>query len=195
MNDVDLDLIIKSKMGDEESQEKILKKYKNLVKSISNKYNIAGADKDDILQEGMIGLYKAIRDFDVNGKVYFNIFAKKCISNQILTAVRNSNRKKNIPLNDYLSFEVLLEEDKAKYFGTSDNENPEVIFFKKESNKQLEEKLEKKLTRREYLVLMLFSKGYSHKEISKILGITVRGATGALQRVKYKLLTRDKRIL
>ena len=195
MNDVDLDLIIKSKMGDEESQEKILKKYKNLVKSISNKYNIAGADKDDILQEGMIGLYKAIRDFDVNGKVYFNIFAKKCISNQILTAVRNSNRKKNIPLNDYLSFEVLLEEDKAKYFGTSDNENPEVIFFKKESNKQLEEKLEKKLTRREYLVLMLFSKGYSHKEISKILGITVRGATGALQRAKYKLLTRDKRIL
>ena len=121
MNDVDLDLIIKSKMGDEESQEKILKKYKNLVKSISNKYNIAGADKDDILQEGMIGLYKAIRDFDVNGKVYFNIFAKKCISNQILTAVRNSNRKKNIPLNDYLSFEVLLEEDKAKYFGTSEH--------------------------------------------------------------------------
>lgn len=196
MRDLDLDLVIKSKAGDVESQELLFQKYKNLVKSIANKYTIVGADKDDILQEGMIGLYKAIRDFDISGKVYFNIFAKKCITNQIITAVRTSNRQKNIPLNEYLPFDVLGEDDRIKYAGDSDEENnPETIVIRKEQSKQFNENLEKNLTKREYLVLTLFARGYSYKEISKMLGITIRSATGAMQRAKYKLLTRDKRIL
>lgn len=195
MKDFDLDLVIKSKAGDVESQEMLFQKYKNLVKSIANKYTIVGADKEDILQEGMIGLYKAIRDFDINGKVYFNIFAKKCISNQIITAVRTSNRQKNIPLNEYLPFDTLGDEDRISASNSDEENNPETIFIKKEQSRQFNENLEKNLTRREYLVLTLFVRGYSYKEISKMLGITIRSATGAMQRAKYKLLTRDKRIL
>lgn len=192
-HDIDLDLIKKSKEGDIYSQEILLQKYKNLVKSIANKYHIKGADKEDILQEGMIGLYKAIRDYDIDKNVYFNIFARKCIARQIITAVRNANRQKNKPLNEYLSFDdINIEEDYEKFI---DEENPETIFIRKEQNTQLNENLKKILTRREYLVLNLFLKGYSHKEISKKLGITVRGTSGAIQRVKYKLLTRDKKIL
>lgn len=193
--DRDLELIKKSKIGDVKSQEILLKKYKNLVKSIANKYHIVGSDKDDILQEGMIGLYKAIQDFNLEGNVYFNIFAKKCITNQIISAVRFANKQKNFPLNNYISLDEINIDEIEKIEKNSILEDPETIFLKKENLIQFKERLKKYLTKREYLVLILFAKGYSYKEISNMLGITIRSATGSIQRAKFKLLTKSKKIL
>lgn len=189
----------KARLGDKESQDYLLHKYKNLVKKIAMPYNIVGGDTQDILQEGMIGLYKAIRDFERSKGIYFHVFAKTCINRQIINAIRSANRKKHGPLNNSISLDA--EKDEKEDFNqialskTFESKDPETIFLLKERSELLEQKLKEILTEKELQVLYLYVEGYSYAEMATKVGITAKGISSTIQRIKRKLLTRCSNIL
>lgn len=185
--------------GDPDSQDYILTKYKNLVKSIAQAYKISGADMEDIIQEGMIGLYKAIRDFDRSKGVYFHVFAKTCISRQIITAVRAANRKKHKPLNEYVSLDYTnldSEEGKELLLSIDDSEyrNPETLFLMKEEEEMIEKMLEKVLNEKELKIFKMYLKGASYNDMATFAGISEKGISSTIYRIKRKLLTKGGNI-
>ena len=194
----DDDIAEMAQKGDKDSQEYILTRYKNLVKSIGQSYKIAGAEMEDIIQEGMIGLYKAIRDFDRSRGVYFHVFAKTCINRQIITAVRAANRKKHKPLNDYVSLDQKdKESDEIKEgFMTASEEykNPETLFLIKEEAELLQKMLEKLLTKKESEIFQMYLKGSTYKDMAAFTGITEKGIGSTIHRIKRKLLTKGTNI-
>ncbi|MGB5823220.1 MAG: RNA polymerase sporulation sigma factor SigH [Proteocatella sp.] len=186
----DDEIVMKAQAGDNDAQEFILKKYKNLVKSNARQYHINGADKEDLIQEGMIGLYKAIRDYNHEKNIYFHVFAQLCITRQILTAVRGANRKKHIPLNDYVSLNATYEEDQENLIDQLNKQKikgPEEILIEKEDNENLRKTLKEILTEKEVRIVDLYLQGYSYVEMAKIIGISDKGISSALHRVKKKL--------
>ena len=188
----------RAKNGDKDSQEYLLTKYKNLVKKIAQAYKIAGADTEDIIQEGMIGLYKAIRDFDSTKGVYFHVFAKTCINRQIITAVRTANRKKLTPLNEYISLDSTFEaeEENHRIEGEDfESKNPEALFLAKEQREIFQKMLADLLTQKEMQVLRLYTEGYTYKEMAEEVGITEKGISSTIHRIKRKLLTRGTNII
>lgn len=162
-------------------------------------YNIVGGDSQDILQEGMIGLYKAIRDFDRSKGIYFHVFAKTCINRQIIDAIRSANRKKHAPLNNYVSLDA--KENEAQELVQPAVEktltplDPESIFLIKERAEILEKKLREILTPKELRILYLYLEDYSYSEMAAKIGITDKGISSSIQRIKRKLLTRRSNIL
>lgn len=194
---MDDEIAHKAHMGDKISQEILLLKYKNLVKSIAKAYNIAGADYEDIIQEGMIGLYKAIRDFDITKGVYFHVFAKTCINRQIITAVRTAARKKHAPLNESISFDNHFVEAELNFMpgNRAESNNPEKILLAKERQELIQEMIEKLLTQKEKQVLELYLKGSSYKEMAAKIGITEKGISSTIHRIKRKLLTKGTNVL
>lgn len=183
-------IVMLAQGGDKDSQEFVLKKYKNLVKSNAKQYHINGADKEDLIQEGMIGLYKAIRDYNPEKKIYFHVFAQLCITRQIMSAVRGANRKKHIPLNDYISLNVTYEEDQENLLNQLNKQKikgPEEILIEKEENENLRRTLKETLTEKEVRIVDLYLQGYSYLEMAKIIGISDKGISSALHRVKKKL--------
>lgn len=187
----------RARAGDRECQDYLLNKYKNLVKKIARPYNIAGGDTQDIIQEGMIGLYKAIRDFDISKGIYFHIFAKTCINRQIITAVRTASRKKHNPLNNYISLDVKDGDDEKEKIYHEDiyDDNPETIILSKERSEIFNKHLKEVLTEKEQRVLALYLKNHSYAEIAEKVGITYKGITSTIHRIKRKLLTRGDNIL
>lgn len=173
----------------------IMNKYKNLVKSKAKSMYILGADKDDLIQEGMIGLFKAVRDYDSGRDASFFTFADLCISRQMYTAVQASRRQKHIPLNTYISLYATAkenaenEEDMAlvNVLALKSEQSPEEMLIDKENLEQLEKTIEKELSSFEKQVLDLYLTGMRYTQIAKVLGRDEKSTDNALQRIKTKL--------
>ena len=192
-NLTDEELVELSVTGDKSATEYIFEKYKNFVKAVVRMYFLVGADRDDVVQEGMIGLFKAIRDFDETKQTSFKSFAEMCVKRQVLTAIKNATRQKHIPLNSYISLSKSSYDDENSE-GTlldtlTDKESvdPEELFIGKENIEILGEKIEENLSKLEKEVLSMYLKGISYQEIAKIMNRPPKSIDNALQRVKKKL--------
>mgnify|MGYP003369480110 CR=1 FL=1 len=183
-----LDII---KNGDNKPVDYLINKYKNLVKVRSRAYFMMGADTEDIIQEGMIGLYKAIRDYKKTDAT-FQTFAKICIDRQVMTAIKTANRKKHLPLNSYLSLNMLVydEENEITYIDKLEESkilNPEEIIIDKENVKTLQQKINQNLSDLEKQVLQLYLKGRSYATIAKKLDKDEKSIDNAIQRIRKKI--------
>ena len=181
-----------SAQTDENALEFLIEKYKNFVLSKSRPYFLIGADKDDLIQEGMIGLYKAIKDYDEEKNASFKTFANLCITRQIITAVKASTRQKHIPLNSYLSLDKpLFDEETDVTVGESMISElytePEEQIIHSEDIRNIKHAIDTVLTDMEKKALKLYLEGRSYKEISDILNKSPKSIDNALQRVKKKL--------
>lgn len=185
------ELVIKAKNGDFESMEHILQYFKPKVTAICREYFLLGADYDDLNQEGMIGLYKAIVGFDVDKNDNFNHFATMCIHHQIQNAVKIANSKKNQPLNDYVSISVEggfnQDEDGPKIILQATDKCAEQQSLDKERERILHEKLKQVLTFEQYGILLMYLNGYSYAEMSLKFNITSKKVDNNIQAIKRKL--------
>lgn len=178
---------------DKTALEYILDKYKNLVKVKARSYFIMGADKEDLIQEGMIGLYKAIRDYQPSREASFKVFADLCITRQMITAIKMAARQKHMPLNTYVSLNKPLFSDETgneEYIDTLLEKkvpNPEDLFIGKENKNFIEESISKELTKLERTVLELYLQGKNYSEMANIIQKSEKSIDNALQRVKKKL--------
>lgn len=178
--------------GDSMALEYLINKYKNFVRAKARSYFLIGADREDIVQEGMIGLYKAIRDFKGDKLASFKAFAELCITRQIITAIKTATRQKHIPLNSYVSLDKpIYDEDSDRTLldvicGTRVSD-PEELIINQEEFMGLEDKMAEILSDLERKVLMLYLDGRSYQEIAVDLDRHVKSIDNALQRVKRKL--------
>lgn len=188
----DEQLVVIAQSGDNSATEYIIDKYKNLVKSKARTYFLIGADKEDIVQEGMIGLFKAIRDFKEERLCSFKAFAEICITRQIITAIKTATRQKHIPLNSYVSLnKPMYDEENEQTLLDTIVENktfdPEEIMITKENFSAIEKQIEKSLSRLEWNVLSLYLEGKSYSEIGRLLSKSEKSIDNALQRIKRKV--------
>lgn len=186
----DEELIDLLRDGESEVMEYLMDKYKNLVRSKAGTMYILGADKDDLIQEGMIGLFKAVRDYDLGRDASFYTFADLCISRQMYTAVQSAGRQKHIPLNSYVSLYGGEEGDEGALIQTvqsAQQENPEALFLDKERVEYLEKCIEEELSDFEKQVLDLYTTGMSYSQIARVLGREEKATDNALQRLKNKI--------
>ena len=167
-NLTDEQIVTEIKQGDEYALSYLLEKYKELVNMKDGKYFMVGAEKEDIMQEGMIGLYKAIKNFDTQKQNSFKTFANLCIERQLITAIKTSNRQKHMPLNSYLSLNMAAydnnEDDSVELMDTFNSntiEDPLETVMKKEYYEQIHNNIEKSLSKFEKQVLDRFMKGES----------------------------------
>ncbi len=189
----DEELIVLLRDGETRITDYIIEKYKDLVRRKTKSMYILGADHDDLLQEGMIGLFKAIRDYDAGRDASFYTFAELCITRQVYTAVQASNRKKHSFLNTYVSFyegkdakdDEPLELIQALV--SNDTRNPEEMVIDRENLEHLENCIEQELSPFEKQVLELYLTGMSYTEIARVLGKTDKATDNAMQRVKAKI--------
>lgn len=178
--------------GDVEALEYIINKYKIIVLAKAKSYFLIGADREDIIQEGMIGLYKAIRDYRDDKNASFRVFAELCVTRQIITAIKTATRQKHMPLNSYVSLDKPVYEDDSEktlvetMVGPAATE-PEEIILQQEQQDYIELKMSEVLSELEQRVLALYLEGQSYGEISEQLDRHVKSIDNALQRVKRKL--------
>ncbi|MGG1313107.1 MULTISPECIES: RNA polymerase sporulation sigma factor SigH [Cohnella] len=188
----DEDIVEAVHEGNSEALEYLIHKYRNFVRAKARSYFLIGAEREDIVQEGMIGLYKSIRDFRGDKLASFKAFAELCVTRQIITAIKTATRQKHIPLNSYVSL------DKPIYDEDSDRTlldvicgskvcDPEEMIINQEEFFGLEDKMSEILSDLERKVLMLYLDGRSYQEIAVDLGRHVKSIDNALQRVKRKL--------
>jgi len=175
------------------AMECLLNKYKNFVRTKARSYFLIGADHEDIVQEGMIGLYKAIRDYREDRQKSFRAFAELCITRQIITAIKTATRQKHIPLNNYVSLNrPIYEEDSDRTLLdviTEDSlSNPEEMLIDREDLSVIEGRIGEMLSDLEKQVLVRYMEGKSYVEISEEMGRHVKSIDNALQRIKRKLL-------
>lgn len=187
----DEDLAVLAQQGSDKALDFLLSKYFVYVRSKSLSYYIVGADRDDIIQEGMIGLFKAVRDFSSERGVSFKTFADVCVTRQIITAVKNASRQKHAPLNFYVSLnKSVSDEDEdstlSDILGQAKDSNPEEILIKKENANILGSEMSRLLSQFELLVLTLYLQGNSYQDIGKMIGKTPKSVDNALQRIKKK---------
>jgi len=197
LNMTDDELIMISKSGNGYAIEVLLERYRNFVRARSRTYFLIGADKEDIIQEGMIGLYKAIRDYKPEAQASFKSFAELCITRQIITAIKTATRQKHIPLNSYISLSKPMyddESDRVLLDTVFERKklDPEEIMIDKERFYSIEEKLSKILSKLEWSVLLKYLEGKSYVDIANQIGKTEKSIDNALQRIKKKI---EKHIL
>ena len=186
-------LLEKIKNGNNEALETLINKYKELVNMKVGKYFIIGAEKEDIYQEGMIGLYKAIKSFDVEKQNSFKTFANLCIERQLITAIKSSNRQKHMPLNSYLSLNGAAYDDEndtslLEIFNSHTVEDPLETLTKKEYFKSVEDKIEENLSEFEKQVLDRYMQGESYVQIAEKLDTPVKSIDNAIQRIRKKAI-------
>ncbi len=187
------------RVGNEAAIEVLFERYKNLVKKKAKAMYLAGGDSDDLIQEGMIGLYKAVRDFDENREASFKTFASMCINRQLITAVTASNRKKNMPLNTYVSFDLPAYTDEDNEMRLVDvlkpetEQNPEKLLIDREYTEDFKEKLFESLSDFEKQVLKLYIEDKDYREIARIMNKTPKSIDNALQRIRSKAFALEKR--
>ncbi|MDQ0856762.1 RNA polymerase sporulation sigma factor SigH [Metabacillus idriensis] len=178
--------------GDSDALDYLITKYRNFVRAKARSYFLIGADREDIIQEGMIGLYKAIRDFREDKLTSFKAFAELCITRQIITAIKTATRQKHIPLNSYVSLDKPIydeESDRTLMDVISGTKvmDPEELIINQEEFDDIELKMGELLSDLERKVLVLYLDGRSYQEISEELNRHVKSIDNALQRVKRKL--------
>jgi RNA polymerase sporulation-specific sigma factor len=185
-------LVEKVHDGNSAALEYLINKYRNFVRAKARSYFLIGADREDIIQEGMIGLYKAIRDFKEDKLSSFKAFAELCITRQMITAIKTATRQKHIPLNSYVSLDKPIYDEESDrtlldvICGTKVSD-PEELIINQEEFDDIEVKMAELLSDLERKVLMLYLDGRSYQEISVDLNRHVKSIDNALQRVKRKL--------
>jgi RNA polymerase sporulation-specific sigma factor len=194
----DEELILRLRDGESAITDYIMNKYKNLVRNKAKTMFILGGDGDDLIQEGMIGLFKAIRDYDAGRDASFFTFADLCIMRQMYTAVQASGRKKHAPLNSYIS----IYEDRAGKNGMEDGKdaalvdvieaggagnNPESLLIDRENVEDIERTIQRELSNFEKQVLDLYITGMDYTQIARVLGRDEKSTDNALQRIRSKL--------
>jgi len=188
----DEEIVEFAREGDIEAQEFLINKYKNFVRAKARSYFLIGADREDIVQEGMIGLYKAIRDFRLDKLSSFRAFAELCITRQIITAIKTATRQKHIPLNSYISLnKPIYEEDSDRTLldvvSGARLTDPEELIISREAFDNIEDQIGELLSALERKVLISYLNGKSYQEIAEDLRRHVKSIDNALQRVKRKL--------
>ena len=189
----DEELILRLREGESPVTDFIMDKYKNLVRSKAKSMFILGADNEDLIQEGMIGLFKAIRDYDSGRDASFYTFADLCVSRQMYTAVQAAGRQKHIPLNSYVSLYANMSDAEGEGTVLVDalqsvvDKSPEELFFDQENVNVLEEQIDSTLSSFEKQVLDLYITGMSYIQIAKVLGKDEKSTDNALQRIKSKI--------
>ena len=193
LSDEEIVRVIKD--GDKNALEYLIVKYKDLVQMKVSRYYIIGAEREDIVQEGMIGLFKAIKNFDIEKQNTFKSFANICIERQLITAIKSSNRQKHMPLNSYLSLNTAAydnnEEDSVELIDTFDSktiEDPLETVMKKEYYSEVESAVNKSLSKFEKQVLDRFIKGESYVTIAQKLDSPVKSVDNAIQRIRKKAI-------
>jgi len=188
----DEEIIAQAKSGNNRAQEYLITKYENFVKAKAKSYFLIGADKEDIYQEGLIGLYKAIRDFNPEKSTSFKAFAEICVIRQIITAIKTATRQKHIPLNNYISLNKPIYEEESErtlldVLTGLKITDPEELMISKEQIDYIEGKISKVLSGLELEVLTSYLDGKSYQEIASDLERHSKSIDNALQRVKRKL--------
>lgn len=196
INIEDGELINQVKNGDKNALEYLISKYKEMVESKVNKYFIIGAEKEDIVQEGLIGLYKAIKDYKVDKQNSFKSFANLCIERQLITAIKSSNRQKHMPLNSYLSLNMPVynnedennETELLEIFNSNVVEDPLDTITKREYYSDVESVIDTSLSSFEKKVLNRYVQGESYVQIAEKLDAPVKSVDNAIQRIRKKTI-------
>lgn len=185
----DEELIAQLRAGKTEIADYIMEKYKPLVRKKSNAMYLIGGEPEDLIQEGMIGLFKAVRDYNPEKEVSFFTFAEVCISRQLYSALEASNRKKHIPLNTYISFSNQEETDgvNLEMMVTEQTISPEQMLIEQEGKREFFDKLEEKLSTMERKVLYLYLEGNNYTQIAELLQKTPKSIDNSLQRIRGKI--------
>ena len=196
---VDEEVVTHVQKGNKTAVEYLINKYERIVRKKANTYFLIGSDRDDVVQEGLIGLYKAICDYDENKRSSFKSFAELCITRQIITSIKSATRLKHSPLNSYVSIYKPINEDESERIlldtiVCGKSVDPQELLVNREKHKFLQTKLLKTLTKLEWDVLRLYIQGCSYEEIAKQLNRQEKSIDNALQRVKRKVeqLLEDK---
>ncbi len=187
----DLELVDRVRRGDERSLEVLLERYRRFARSKARSYFVAGSEKEDVVQEAMIGLYKAIRDFEVSEETPFRAFAELCISRQILTAIKSANRHKHQPLNTSISLDApAYNGDDASFVDLLPAEttsDPVELVVAADEIEAMRDSMSETLTKLEADVLRLYIDGRSYEQIAEAVGGHMKAVDNALQRVKRKV--------
>ena len=188
----DEELVVIAQTGDKLAEEILMDKFKPLVKSRSRAYFLIGADSEDIIQEGMIGLYKAVRDYDNERNASFRGFAELCVNRQMITAIKAATRQKHQPLNSYVSLNKPIFDDDSEqtymdFLQEGELVNPETLLIGRENKSSLVMRMVDTLSGFETKVLKLYLQGLSYYEIAEKLKRTEKSIDNALQRIKKKL--------
>ncbi|MDD5948968.1 MAG: RNA polymerase sporulation sigma factor SigH [Lachnospiraceae bacterium] len=187
----DVEVIRRIRKGDNDAMDYLLKKYRGMVRKETRKLYLIGADEEDLTQEGMIGLFKAIRNYDLSRDTEFALFAHVCIVRQLCSVMTASNRQKHTPLNTYISFYAPLEKEEQQLtlqevlVGRSDN--PEQQMLDEEGVREIWKKIDEVLSPMEKKVLNLYLEGYSYETIGEKLGKEKKSIDNAIQRIRNKL--------
>lgn len=187
----DEELAAASQKGDSAAMDCLLNKYSPLVKKISGRYFLIGADHEDLVQEGMIGLFKAVRDYSPDKSASFRSFSELCVTRQILTAIKNATRQKHAPLNSYVSLDGPVYDDGydvtlMDVIGRSSAVNPEDIVISRERFDAIGSRIGKFLSKLECEVLLYYLRGESYADIASRLGKDPKSIDNALQRIRRK---------
>ena len=186
-------LVRMARAGDEKAEDFLLKKYKDFVRSKARAYFLVGGDSDDLIQEGMIGLYNAIGHYDESMASSFMTYAAICINNKLISAVSADGRQKNAPLNGYVSIYSSITDETGEEASLSDvlpdteNINPEAIILNEEQEKLTINRLFGKLSALEKEILSYYMEGMSYSEIAKLIGKTEKSVDNAIQRIRIIL--------
>lgn len=191
----DEELLARHRKGDARAEDALYARYKQIVRSRARMYFLIGADREDIIQEGMIGLYKAVLDYQPERQASFRPFAELCISRQVISAIKRATRKKHVPLNTYISFQHSAPEGGSKrplidVLTSSRITDPEEVLLGRESYAAVADSIEHSLSRLEHNALGLYLYGYSYQQIAEALQISTKSVDNAIQRVKKKLEAR-----
>ena len=179
----DEELISRLRSGESEISDYLMEKYKELVRYKARAMFLIGGETDDLIQEGMIGLFKAVQNYQPDKDTSFQTFATLCIDRQLYSAIQNSNRQKHMPLNSYIS---LSEEEQEDIEGNW-MESPEAIIIDQESTRALEQEIQKVLSPMENKVLNYYLRGYNYVKIARIMGKSPKSIDNALQRIRGKI--------
>jgi RNA polymerase sporulation-specific sigma factor len=188
----DAELVARARQGNDRALDALLSRYRNFARSKARSFFLVGADKEDVVQEGMIGLYKAIRDFDLEQQTPFRAFAELCVSRQILTAIKTANRNKHRPLNTSVSLDAPAHTEDLDHTVGDDlvapaQLDPAEVVISAEEIAALRDNMRDRLTELEGSVLGLYMDGKSYEEIAGALGAHVKSIDNALQRIKRKI--------
>lgn len=186
----DEELIVLSKQGSDKATQDLFERYKSTIQKISRGYFLFGADDEDLIQEGMIGLYKAVLGYDKQKEASFKTFANICIRRNILSAIKKSNTQKNKVLNESLSLSGLKnfeEEDEGQLYLPTNTKSVDQKLIEQENLKEVKKQIQEKLSSFEISVLSLYLKGMSYEEMAKHLDAPKKSVDNALSRIKSKL--------